>query len=78
VYDADPAPTGAFGQIIEYHHDPDRMFYQAESILSLLQRTNDILEKCLLRDKKDLEAALWFYDDCDPQSMERLARLGGL
>ncbi|MBU7314722.1 SMI1/KNR4 family protein [Paenibacillus oleatilyticus] len=53
-YDADPAPTGTYGQIIVYQHDPDCVYYAAGSFIEFLQQSNQLLET---------DAADWFEDE---------------
>jgi cell wall assembly regulator SMI1 len=43
-FDADPTPQGVPGQIIVYQHDPDGVYYVAESFLAFLTASNDLLE----------------------------------
>jgi cell wall assembly regulator SMI1 len=42
-YDADPSPAGKYGQIIVYQHDPDAIYYVAESFINFFKRSNDLL-----------------------------------
>lgn len=42
-YDADPSPAGKYGQIIVYQHDPDAIYYVAESFIDFFKRSNDLL-----------------------------------
>ncbi len=43
--DAAPTPQGKTGQIIVYQHDPDMMYYVADSFLSFFKASNDRLEQ---------------------------------
>ena len=42
-FDADPTPEGRHGQIIVYQHDPDAVYYVAESFLAFFRSSNDLL-----------------------------------
>jgi cell wall assembly regulator SMI1 len=44
-FDADPTASGNYGQIIVYQHDPDAIYYVADSFLEFLKTSNDLLEK---------------------------------
>ncbi len=44
-FDADPTDKGQHGQIIVYQHDPDAIYYVAESFLEFFRKSNDLLEK---------------------------------
>ena len=53
-FDADPTARGNYGQIIVYQHDPDAIYYVADSFLELLKTSNNLLEehgKSLLLDE---------------------------
>jgi cell wall assembly regulator SMI1 len=61
IFDADPTLDGVKGQIINYIHDPDGVFWVAHSFLDFFKASNDTLEEWLeypvaLRDQ------LWLYD----------------
>lgn len=43
-FDADPTEQGRYGQMIVYQHDPDAIYYVAESFIDFFQRSNDLLE----------------------------------
>lgn len=45
LFDADPTDAGNYGQVIEYVHDPDGIFWSADSFLEFFQRSNDLLEE---------------------------------
>ncbi|MGY8769730.1 MAG: SMI1/KNR4 family protein [Pirellulales bacterium] len=47
LFDADPTEKGTYGQIIQYLHDPDGIFYCTSNILSIFSKSNDILEETL-------------------------------
>lgn len=42
-FDADPSGEGKYGQIIAYQHDPDAMYYVADSFLEFFKLSNTIL-----------------------------------
>ncbi len=44
MFDADPAPSGRYGQIITYQHDPDAIRYCADGLVGFLKMSNDLLE----------------------------------
>jgi cell wall assembly regulator SMI1 len=43
-FDADPAPSGNYGQIIAYQHDPDAIYYVSANFTAFLRCSNDLLE----------------------------------
>ncbi len=44
IFDAAPAATGHYGQIIVYQHDPDAVYYVAQDFLTFFKSSNDLLE----------------------------------
>jgi internalin A len=44
LFDADPADKGNYGQIIVYQHDPDAIYFVAESFLEFFKKSNDLLQ----------------------------------
>jgi cell wall assembly regulator SMI1 len=46
-FDADPSPSGNYGQIIAYQHDPDAIYYVADNLLQFFKESNDQLESNL-------------------------------
>jgi cell wall assembly regulator SMI1 len=44
MFDASPTQTGLYGQIIVYQHDPDAIYYVAESFLDFFKKSNDLFE----------------------------------
>lgn len=40
MLDLDPSDEGTYGQIISYIHDPDFVYYTADSFTSLLRESN--------------------------------------
>lgn len=40
MLDFDPTTQGTYGQIIMYEHDPDLIFYVAETFTELLEQSN--------------------------------------
>ena len=44
-FDADLASKGQYGQIIVYQHDPDAVYYVADSFLDFFRKSNDLLEQ---------------------------------
>lgn len=44
IFDADPTEMGNYGQIIVYQHDPDGIYYVADSFLGFFKKSNDSLE----------------------------------
>lgn len=44
-YDADPTVEGKSGQIVVYQHDPDFVYYVADSFLNFLRMSNKLLEE---------------------------------
>lgn len=44
-FDADPTDKGVYGQIIVYQHDPDYIYYVAESITEFLSISNKLMKK---------------------------------
>lgn len=42
MFDADPTSKGKYGQIIVYQHDPDAIYYVAESFLAFFKKSNDL------------------------------------
>jgi cell wall assembly regulator SMI1 len=65
-YDADPAPGGRHGQIIAYQHDPDAIYYVAESLLEFFRLSNGMVAANLTE----------FYFLNDPY--ERICHVRGL
>jgi cell wall assembly regulator SMI1 len=55
-FDADPTPSGDYGQIIKYTHDPDVIDYICPSFLAFFQRSNSILENAIETLSDDLES----------------------
>lgn len=47
LFDPVPSPAGKYGQIIAYQHDPDAVYYVAESTAAYLKMSAKILEPCL-------------------------------
>lgn len=44
LFDGDPTAEGRYGQIIVYQHDPDAVYYVAESFLEFFRKSNALLE----------------------------------
>jgi cell wall assembly regulator SMI1 len=44
IFDGIPTETGCYGQIIVYQHDPDAIYYVAESFLDFFKQSNDLFE----------------------------------
>ncbi len=44
MYDDAPTPLGRKGQIISFEHDPDEVFFVADSFVDYLRVSNDLLE----------------------------------
>jgi cell wall assembly regulator SMI1 len=65
-FDGDPAPGGSYGQIIVYQHDPDAIYYVAESFIDFFRRSNDLLAANLTQ--------IYFVGD----EYERITHLSGL
>ncbi len=65
-FDSDPTPTGKYGQIIAYQHDPDAIYYLAEDFISFVTKSNDLLEANLTQ--------LLFMED----EFERICHMKGL
>ena len=57
--DGDPTHHGALGQIINYIHDPDGVFWQSADFLTFFMESNDMLEKCLAHDAQLVIDQLW-------------------
>lgn len=47
LFDSDPTAEGTRGQIINYVHDPDGVFWTADRFLEFFRTSNDTLETCL-------------------------------
>jgi len=65
-FDADPAPTGNYGQIIVYQHDPDAVYYVGSGFLEFFRRSNQTLAEKLTE--------IFFLGD----EFERIVRMNGL
>jgi cell wall assembly regulator SMI1 len=65
-FDANPAPPGRYGQIIVYQHDPDAIYYVADSFLDFFRSSNDLLAENLTQ--------IFFLAD----EFERIVRMKGL
>jgi cell wall assembly regulator SMI1 len=61
LFDADPTADGTFGQIINYIHDPDGIFWSARSFIEFLATSNDALESALTIDKEVTAEHLWLH-----------------
>jgi cell wall assembly regulator SMI1 len=61
MFDADPTANGKHGQIINYLHDPDGIFWTSTSFIDFLVTSNDMLEKWL-EDPDQLREQLWLWD----------------
>ena len=59
--DGAPAADGTPGQIINYVHDPDFMYWRSSSFLEFFKTSNDTLEKWL-DDPDALREQLWLWD----------------
>ncbi|PHS11512.1 MAG: hypothetical protein COA78_09455 [Blastopirellula sp.] len=44
-FDSDPTDQGTYGQIIQFVHDPDAVFWCTTSFLDYFKKSNDILEE---------------------------------
>jgi cell wall assembly regulator SMI1 len=60
-FDAAPTPDGTPGQIINYVHDPDFMYWTSASFFEFLKASNDTLEEWL-DDPDALREQLWLWD----------------
>jgi cell wall assembly regulator SMI1 len=47
MFDASPSPKGKYGQIIVYQHDPDGIYYVAESTAAFLELSLAVLREIL-------------------------------
>src|SRR5438309_379908 len=65
-FDADPAPSGRHGQIIVYQHDPDAVYYVADTFLDFFRQSNELLAANLTE--------TYFLAD----EFERIIRMNGL
>ncbi len=43
--DTDPGAGGSVGQIIVYQHDPDGLYYVAESVAAFVRQSNEIVQR---------------------------------
>ncbi len=43
--DTDPGPGGTVGQVIVYQHDPDGLYYVAESVAAFVRHSNEVLRR---------------------------------
>ena len=76
LYDADPTKRGRFGQIIVYQHDPDAIYYVAESFVEFLKKSNDLLEKNaddLLPFPEEIQDVVWKV--CEVGDLSQLKEL---
>lgn len=70
-FDADPSPDGRYGQIIVYQHDPDAVYYVADSFIEMFQKSNDLMASNITQ--------LFFLEDeferiCHMKGVEELER----
>ena len=60
-FDADPTADGTYGQIINYVHDPDGIFWTATSFIEFLNSSNGVLELALSIDNDGTAEQLWLH-----------------
>jgi cell wall assembly regulator SMI1 len=58
-FDGDPTDKGLYGQIINYVHDPDAIFWLAKSLLEFFKSSNDVLEKGIRNNPEFVEQMLF-------------------
>jgi cell wall assembly regulator SMI1 len=50
LFDSNPTKNGKFGQIIEYVHDPDFLYWRFDSFIEFFRHSNTLLEQFLEED----------------------------
>ena len=58
-FDADPTSKGYAGQVINYIHDPDGVFWRPKNFLTFFKESNDTLEEGIKDDRDYVSEQLW-------------------
>ncbi len=61
LFDSDPTAKGRRGQIINYIHDPDGVFWRSASFIKFFVTSNNTLEEWL-KYPSELREQLWLWD----------------